>query len=329
MNKTELSRLREIPLEVVLQSFGAEPDPADPKRNWKTAAGRITITETKFYNHDQTEGGGGAIDLTMHLGGFSFSEAIAHRGNVAGHTATINQYQVEAAKHARRILDTTPAPNHEIPPPDGAKLNRVRSYLTEKRAIPENIVDKAIAKGRLWADRFGNAVFALSDPDLTGTQVGVELRGTYDKPFHGVRGEKKGMFFTGNSRAESAVFVESAIDALSYEAVKPNSLVVSMTGSAKDSLMRTAAVLSERGYKLVAAFDNDKDGERFSRWLSDMFQGVQRDVPPVGKDWNDYLQKQRDNGKELSARDAAPAKAESREQDKPRRSTREDQEMSR
>jgi hypothetical protein len=293
MNKNELSRLREIPLEAVLQSFGAEPDPADPKRNWKTPAGRITITETKFYNHDLGEGGGGAIDLTMHLGGFSFPDALAHLGNIAGHVATINQYQVEAVKHAKRILDTTPAPKHEIPAPDGSKLNRVREYLTDGRAIPESVVEKAVAKGRLWADRFGNAVFALFDSEMTGAQVGVELRGTYDKPFHGVRGEKKGMFFTGNARSDAAVFVESAIDALSYEAVHPNSLVVSTTGAGKDALMRTAAVLHDRGYKLVAAFDNDKDGDRYSRWLSDTFANVERHVPPTGKDWNEYLQQRR------------------------------------
>lgn len=306
MNNNDLSRLRGIPLELVLESFGAERDPADPTRNWKSPAGRLTVTDSKFFNHDADKGGGGAIDLTIHLGGYSFAEALAHLGNIAGHSAAIAQYQLEGPKHAKKILDTTPAPKreapaHEIPVPDGSKLNRVRAYLTGPRALPEAIVEKAIAKGRLWADRFGNAVFALSDPESSATQVGAELRGTYDKPFHGVRGEKKGLFFTGISRSKVGVFVESAIDALSYEAINPNALVVSMTGSAKDSMLRTASILHDRGFKLIAAFDNDKDGERYSSWLKEEFQGVERHTPMVGKDWNEYIQHAREVGKPLGA----------------------------
>lgn len=44
--------------EAVLERFGAQPDPQDPKRNWKSHAGRITVTDGKFYNHDQEQGGG-------------------------------------------------------------------------------------------------------------------------------------------------------------------------------------------------------------------------------------------------------------------------------
>lgn len=267
----------------------------------------MTITETeqssKFFNHDEGVGGGGAIDLTMHLGGFSFSQALAYLGNIAGHVATINQYQAEGPKHAKRILDKTPVPKHEIPVADGSKLNRVRAYLTETRAIPESIVEKSIAKGRLWADKFGNCVFVLSDPTLSGKMVGVELRGTYEKPFHGVRGEQKGMFFTGTAKASVAVFVESAIEGLSYEAMNPNTLVISTTGSSVENLVQAATLLKERGYELVAGFNNDKDGDRAAKRFMDKVEGVRREKPEMVKDWNLLLQKQREEqrGKESAA----------------------------
>lgn len=301
MDKNELSRIREIPLEMVLESFGAERDPQDPKRNWRTAAGRITVTDTKYFNHDAQVGGGGAIDLTQHLGNYGFREALAYLGNIAGHAAAVKQYQVEGKKHAQKILDTTPAPKQEIPVPDASKLNRVRNYLTETRSIPEPIVEKAIAKGRLWADKFGNAVFALSDPGLSGAQVGAELRGTYEKPFHGVRGQQKGMFFTGNAKSGVAVFVESGIEALSYEAMNPNAMVVSTTGSTKEQLVKTAALLAERGFQLVAGFNNDKDGDRFSEWLNEAFQGVKREKPVEVKDWNDLLRQRIEKAREQGA----------------------------
>jgi Protein of unknown function (DUF3991)/Toprim-like len=292
MDKSEIARLREVPLEAVLERFGAQRDPQDPKRNWKSHAGRITLTEGKFFNHDQEQGGGGAIDLVMHLGGYKFAEAVAWLGGNVGREAAIQQYQVEAEKHAGRILDSTPSPKLEVPSPDPSKLDRVRHYLTDKRGIPEAVVENAIGKGRLWADKYANAVFALRD--LEGNQVGAELRGTYDKPFHGVRGERKGLFFTGNSSTKTAVFVESAIDAMSYQAMNPQTLVVSTTGSSRESLTEAATVLKDKGFKLIAGFDNDKTGERLTEALNQAAGGpVERQRPAVGKDWNDQLKVQR------------------------------------
>lgn len=290
MDKDEIVRLRQLPLDTVLEGFGAQRDPQDPTRNWKTQVGRITITEGKFYNHDQDKGGGGAIDLVMHMGDFSFTKAVAWLGGQIGKDAAIAQYQAEAVKHAGRIIETTPSPKLEVPAPDASKLARVKNYLVEKRAIPESIVDTAIEKGRLWADKYGNAVFGLRD--VEGNQVGAELRGTYDKPFHGVRGEK-GLFFTGNASTKTAVFVESAIDAMSYQAINPRSMVISTTGSSRDLLSKTAEELHGRGFRLVAGFDNDKEGNRLAEALSKATgQAVERQVPAVGKDWNDHLKKQ-------------------------------------
>jgi hypothetical protein len=188
MDKDEIVRLRQLPLETVLEGFGAQRDPQDPTRNWKTQVGRITVTEGKFYNHDQEKGGGGAIDLVMHMGDFSFPKAVAWLGGHVGKDAAIAQYQAEAVKHAGRILETTPSPKLEVPAPDASKLARVKNYLVEKRAIPEPIVDVAIEKGRLWADKYGNAVFGLRD--VEGNQVGAELRGIYDKPLSRCPGRK-------------------------------------------------------------------------------------------------------------------------------------------
>ncbi len=52
MEKSDIDKARGIDLETVLEGFGAIRDPADPKRNWKTHAGRVTVTDEKFYNHD-------------------------------------------------------------------------------------------------------------------------------------------------------------------------------------------------------------------------------------------------------------------------------------
>ena len=57
--------------------------------------------------------------------------------------------------------------------------------------IPEAIVKPEMRSNQVFADARGNVVFRLRDE--TGREVGYEVRGTYDKPYHSVHGEK-GMF---------------------------------------------------------------------------------------------------------------------------------------
>lgn len=299
-------RLREeIPLEAVFEYFGCTRDEKDPKHNWRTSArDRITVTDGKFYNHDQKIGGFGSIDLTMHLGGSNFKEAIATLADIGGQSATVAQYRREAETHVKRIVETTKAPDYknDIPKPYPRHLPRVIKYLHEERGIPRAIIEKSIENGRLWADNFGNAVFSLRDPELTGKQVGAEVRGTIpEKPFHGVRGPDKGFFFTGDAKSMVAVFVEAGIDALSYESIDRNALVVSTTGSRKESLQQVAEALHKRGYKIVAGFDTDKTGDRLTEALKEKFgDSLERRRPDPkalahfekikgkpGKDWND------------------------------------------
>ena len=67
--------VRAIPLEVVLTSWGAVRDRRDKSR-WYTQRGPLSVTDTKFFNWHHCHGGGGAIDLAMHLGGWDATQAI-------------------------------------------------------------------------------------------------------------------------------------------------------------------------------------------------------------------------------------------------------------
>ena len=64
-------RLRALPLESVLRVWGAQRDPNDP-RKWHTSQGVISVTGTKFMNWNSGIGGGGAIDLAIHLTHLAF-----------------------------------------------------------------------------------------------------------------------------------------------------------------------------------------------------------------------------------------------------------------
>ena len=299
MDAHELRRIRATPLESVLEGFGAQRDPKDLKHNWRVAGSRITVTGDRFYDHNLERGGGGALDLTLHLMGHdakqpsadAFRSALQWLGTAG---RLVRAAAVQEHRHGGSGSLEATAAKRAPPLPDVTRLPRVRFYLSEVRGIPSALVDATIEQGRVFADAKGNVVFRLVDAD--GKEVGFEKRGTYDKPYHGVYGEK-GLFAVGSRTAAVAAFVESGIEALSYKALRPAALVVSTTGNAIELPQKVAQGLIARGVQILAAFNADKDGDRFAERFAGRLGGaVSRDRPNerVGKDWNLILRAQRE-----------------------------------
>lgn len=318
--KAEAARVREIPLDAVLERLGCERDPADPKSNWKTPVGRITVTGSKFFNHDQGEGGGGAIDLAKELLACDYKAAVAWLGAEISPDAAIGAAMAAAKAKAKAAVETT-APPSPIPTPsrDAEHVQRVRRYLVEVRKISAQIVDWALEKGKVfaavWPTRGGktlvNVAFKL------GTD-GVELRGTASN-FHGVRG-KKGAFVISAKNPTKAVFVESAIEAMSYHQLNEGreaARVISTTGSSKERLLALVAEELAAGRKVVPAFNNDAPGRKLAA-VVEKAGGERHEVPPLGcNDWNELVQLRADPEKlrERMAAQEPPKRERSRIRD--------------
>jgi Protein of unknown function (DUF3991)/Toprim-like len=291
MDKDDIARVRAIPLEAVLQHLGAARDPKDPAHNWRLGASRITVTDARFYDHNEAgalhrmrdgqAGGGGAIDLLQYLKDVGFREAVRELGGLDPRRTVA---PVTKPIHARSVTDTRP-----LPTPSSERTTRAHWYLTVVRRIPASIVAEELKSGRVFADARGNVVFRLRDE--AGQEVGYEVRGTYEKPFHSVHGEK-GMFITKADATRSAAFVESGVEALSYRALRGRGLIVSTTGSAVERPASMARLLKARGYEIVTAFNADKSGDRMAARLREVLGSeVRRDRPEGdrGKDWNEQL----------------------------------------
>lgn len=157
-----ICRLRRIPLAAVLQAAGARQD-RDDKARWHADAGAISVTGTKFFNWNAGIGGGGAIDLAMHLCGFDFKAAAA--------------WLCTHFPDGRDIPVAVPRPSAlRLPAPSPGHLARVVQYLVDERQIPYRLVTQLIDAEDLYADHRANAVFLTRDPRRN--PVGAELRGT-------------------------------------------------------------------------------------------------------------------------------------------------------
>ena len=125
--------VRNLPLEEVAERLGLERDRHD-KHKWKDAGHSISITGQQFYDWYADKGGGGAIDLVMHVQSSDFKEAVQWLDSRA--TAIPNQ-SVAAPP------TPTPSPNVSFQPPEPheAKWTGVKDYLVNKRGLPETLVD--------------------------------------------------------------------------------------------------------------------------------------------------------------------------------------------
>jgi hypothetical protein len=232
----------------------------------------------KFMNWRQGVGGGGAIDLVLHLSGMNFTAALSWLCE-----------RFPAPEQAAGPLGA-PGPVPRLPPPAPDRLGRVREYLTRERALDPALLEPLIAAGSLYADARGNAVFLMRSP--AGSPVGAELRGTTPARWRGLApGSRKdlGFFAVGPDSAARIVLCESAIDALSCRQLHPDTRCLSTAGAA--SRPAWLKPLLDEGRQVFCGYDADPAGERHAQALLALFPALQR-LRPGAHDWNDALRTQ-------------------------------------
>jgi Protein of unknown function (DUF3991)/Toprim-like len=286
-------RLRLIPLERVLPLCGAQPDPHD-RRKWRTPAGTLSLTGAKFMNWTQGTGGGGAIDLVIHLHRLDFQGAVDW---LAGHFPEALSTLRNTATEDGPPQPPSPRPASELrlPLPASGQLARVRDYLIAQRRLPANLVDPLIDSGSLYADARANAVFLLRNQQHL--PVGAELRGTTAQPWRGLApGSRKdlGCFAipadprpTALSADRQVVLCESAIDAISCWALYPAYRCLSTAGARPDP--RWLRPLLDQDCQLYCGFDADPTGDTMAEAMIALHPSILRLRPPQ-HDWNDVLQ---------------------------------------
>lgn len=275
--RVRADHLRALPLPVVLAALEATPDPSDPAK-WRTARGVLSITGAKFINWNQGVGGGGAIDLVMHLRQVGFGRALQWLEERLGTPALAQP----ACLFTAPVWRLPPAAVHHWP--------RVERYLIEERKLPRSLLTPLVQAGILYADARANAVFLLGDTPATA--LGAELRGATAWPWRGMApGSRKdrGFFCVPATSPQAIVLCESAIDALSCHVLHPTYRCVSTSGARPTPAW--LSVLFPLGLPIFCGFDADPTGDAMARRMSQLHPTIRRLRPPA-KDWNDFLRLQ-------------------------------------
>jgi len=324
--KALVAQVRGIDLDDTMRALGGERDRYD-KHKWAVNGEHISINGERFYNHDRREGGGGSIDLVMHVGGYTFRQAVAYLNHEGGPELAVAAAAQYGARQGQEIVDRGEPARFMPPARDEGRWPQVRAYLTEERGIPGGMIDELHARGTLYADRRANAVFIRQDAE--GQAVGASLRGTLPgSHFQGLalgsRRDDGHFSFTVGEPAPYRVpqyhIAESPIDALSRAALAQRAdergefVFVSNDGHGELPRRQIEEGLA-RGALVHCGFDNDVGGDFLWAQVQEVYpraEAIVRERPPVGaKDWNEALQAER-------SRQGAPDPASEREKSRGR-----------
>jgi hypothetical protein len=311
--------VRDLPLEAILHQRGAVRSPHD-KSKWHTERGSLSLTGSKFHNWCQQVGGGGAIDLVMHLADVDFRQAVVWLEQQFGvcHTRPLEApprtdnsssaqrrhspspvtfihhqpstlTQQHSTPTASRYVPTNRLRQLTLPVADPRQLDRVHRYLTQRRCLPESLLEPLIASGKIYADHRGNAVFLLV-AGKAQRPIGAELRGTGPQIWRGLApgtDKNAGFFWTGDTSSRTIVLCESAIDAISCSALIPECLAISTSGARPDPRWLSGQLV--RDYIIHCGFDTDAAGDRAACMMMALHPTIKR-LTPSAHDWNDALQ---------------------------------------
>jgi hypothetical protein len=272
--RARADRLRPLPLSAVLVALEAVRDPHDPAK-WHTARGVLSVNGPKFINWNLDMGGGGAIDLVIHLRQVGFGQALEW---LEQHFGTLTTLPPQTTLQVQSL---------SLPPPVADNWPRVQRYLVQERKVPATLLEPLTRSGTLYADARANAVFLLLDN--AGHPVGAELRGTTGLGWRGMAlGSLKdrGFFSVPAPTTHAIVLCESAIDAISCHALHPAYRCLSTSG-ARPHPAWLAALISQ-GLPIYCGFDADPTGDAMAQRMRDLYPSILR-LSPAAKDWNDHL----------------------------------------
>jgi len=326
--KEHLAQARAADLRTVLPALGGQPDRHD-RHKWEMGNGdHISVTgDGRWYNHDQQQGGGGAIDLVKHVAGYDFTGAVAYLAHESGPLVAVAAAAQHGAHAAQEIVDRGDRAPFTPPVATETRWPQVRSYLTGERALPASLVDDLHARGTVYADARGNAVFLRTN--AAGDAVGASLRGTLPgSEFKGLavgsrRDEGHFSLSVGKPAAYHArqyYICESPIDALARYAILAREGAVGqhtfVSTDGHGAIPRRQIDEGRAARSLVrCCFDNDAGGAKLWKQVQEAYPGegaLVWDRPPREvKDWAAY-------NEQLAAQKADPRISRGQEHERDR-----------
>lgn len=305
MEKADLEELRKkVACGAVLETAGFAVDQKEStRRAIKYRRGNdiiIVIHDGQGWFDPLSDAKGDVFRLVEHLDGLPFAAALYVVADLVGFVPTAPAWQRQSRERMPDLSVSERWSARRKPWPDSATWR----YLQEERALPDTVLQKAIAQDLLRQGPQGSMWAVHREP--SGTVTGWEERGPDWRGF--ATGGAKLLFALGGETSLRLCITEAAIDAMSLgalEGLRPDTLYLSTAGGWSPTTTQMVFALARRpGTEIVAASDNNRQGDIFAARLKglaiDAEAGFER-LRPELDDWNEVLKaekRKRDEKKE-------------------------------
>jgi hypothetical protein len=291
--------LRSVSLEQVAAALCLECDDK-PRPSWRHQGHQIRINGTQFYDWDESQmkGGGGAIDLVMHVLRSDFKTSVAWLADRFGETAV----QIAGRYHAQMLAEAAESPGFAAPDEAPEQWAVVRADFVSQQ-LPGALIDQLHEQGLLYADERGAAIFLQRD------WVTRSVTGAYRLSRDGFSGtllgsdRAKGRFYwlrggEPTDAVQQVVVGQTPIDALALGLSSPMPKERTMYVSA-DGVLPLAYLRGSSPKWVRVAMNRDGVGERLAQEAREGLPQVKQ-MQPEGVDWVESLAV----GRARSVRDA-------------------------
>ena len=266
----------------------------------------MIFNRSSWYRYSQSVGGS-TIDFLMYFNNLTFKESVSWLLDFAGYIRM--DISKQEASDSRKVKETVHkrVPEGKVPfvlPEKSKNCRGLYAYLVKRRKLSKEVIRYGLEKGLMYESLpYHNIVFLGKDADGNvkfASQRGI--RDAYGKPFKGdVPGNDKqyGVNLVYPDCQEVNVY-EAAIDSMSdmdfRRDFKTNILVLGMVS---DGPLQKFLKEQPHIKKIAFCLDNDLPGRISAKKLAEKYVLAGYEVtvrlPPFGKDYNAFLQYEREN----------------------------------
>ncbi len=277
--------VRSLPLADVAEALCLELG----GESWRHEGHQIRINGTQFYDWDETQmqGGGGAIDLVMHVLRSDFKTAVAWLADRFGETAV----QIAGSYHAQMVAQEAESPGFAAPDEAPGQWPAVRADFVSQQ-LPGALIDQLHEQGLLYADEQGAVIFLqrdfvtrsvtgayrLSGDGFSGTLLGSDRA---NGRFYWLRGGAV------TDEVQQVVVGQTPIDVLALGLMGPMPKVRTMYLSV-DGVLPLAYLRGFAAKRVRVAMNRDTIGERLAQEAREELPQVKQ-MQPEGVDWVESL----------------------------------------
>lgn len=225
-NKTASLELRQISLDKVLLQLGLTAEKDKGKTVWRDSEKRFEVLFDKsrnagrgddWYDRINQKPGTGAIDLVSFVLDKEFRESKIWMLENFGQEIEVFQSELDKFLDDENKREPEEKESFRLYQRADENLQKVKDYLSNERGLSLKLIESEIAKGNLYADRAGRAVFVYRSPETEITGGWWRATDSYKRNLMHNSNFEKGWYVLGELKnAARVVLCEDPIEAASY-----------------------------------------------------------------------------------------------------------------